>query len=129
MKFAIRCFKAGITFAMVLACDLLYCQAPGTGAVTGTVYDPAGSVVQQAHVVLKSDTTGTVRTASSNASGAFTFSLLSPGSYTVSINAPGFMQKSTTVSVIVTCPSVYVAWTPNRAAFEDIPTRARPLAW
>ena len=120
MKIAMRCFKAGITLALVLACRLLYCQAPGTGAITGTVYDPAGAVVQQSNIVLKSDSTGAIRTAASNASGAFTFALLPPGSYTVSISATGFVQKSATVNVVVAETSVVDFHLPVESASASI---------
>lgn len=120
MKIAMRCFKAGITLALVLACRLLYCQAPGTGAIAGTVYDPAGAVVQQSNIVLKSDSTGAIRTAASNASGAFTFALLPPGSYTVSISATGFVQKSATVNVVVAETSVVDFHLPVESASASI---------
>lgn len=120
MKIAFRFLKAGTTSALVLACSLLCCQAPGTGAVTGTVYDPAGSVVQRAHVVLKSESTGMIRTNASNESGVFTFALLSPGSYTVAISATGFLQRSATVNVVVAETSVIDFHLPLESASTSI---------
>ena len=79
---------------MGLFTTLIYGQAPGTGAVKGTVYDPAGSVVQNAHIVLKNDSTDSIRAGLSDNAGAFTFTLLSPGTYTVAVEAAGFGKKS-----------------------------------
>ena len=101
MRIAALCFKAGLCGALALACTVSRGQAPGTGAITGTVYDPAGSVIQQARVELKSDATGAIRSAASNGAGVFSFALLSPGSYTVSASATGFALKSATVNVVV----------------------------
>jgi len=82
---------------------LIQGQAPGTGAITGTVYDPAGRVVEHADVVLKSDSTGATRTNSSNGTGTFAFSLLSPGEYTASVKAAGFAEGSMRgINVVVT---------------------------
>lgn len=101
MRIALRYVKAGLYSALLLAPSLLICQAPGTGAVTGTVYDPAGSVIQRAHVVLKSDSTGAIRNTDSSNSGLFAFTLLPPGLYSVSVSADGFAQRSANVDVVV----------------------------
>jgi hypothetical protein len=71
----------------------LMAQSLVSGDLTGTVTDPSGAVVSGATVTLKSDTTGATRTTTTNASGAYRFSLLQPGSYTVSANASGFSKS------------------------------------
>ena len=102
MRIALRFFKAALSGALVLACSPLHSQGPGTGAVTGTVYDTTGSVIQRAHIVLKNDSTGAIRTAESSDSGVFAFELVSPGSYSVTVGADGFAEKSANVNVVVT---------------------------
>jgi hypothetical protein len=77
----------------------LMAQSLVSGDLTGTVTDPSGAVVSGATVTLKSDTTGATRTTTTNASGAYRFSLLQPGSYTVSANASGFSKSQSTTTI------------------------------
>src|SRR5665213_637827 len=76
--------------ALLLGAGTLCAQAPGTCAIMGTVHDPAGLVVANAAVSASNESTGTARSATSNSAGVFTFMLLSPGTYTVAVSAPGF---------------------------------------
>ena len=100
-------FGAAMLVPACLFCTLVCAQAPGTGAVKGSIYDPAGSTVQQAHVVLKSESTDAIRVGLSDGAGAFAFTLLSPGTYTVSVEATGFAKKSTQgIQVVVAETSV-----------------------
>jgi hypothetical protein len=88
-----------LVIALVMAPSLIG-QSLVSGDLTGTVTDPTGAVVSGATVTLKSDATGATRTATTDGSGAYRFSLIQPGSYTVSANAQGFSnaQATTTVS-------------------------------
>ena len=61
-----------------------------TGTLTGTVADSAGAVVPNAKVTMKNAASGDIRTTVSNGSGYFSVTAVQPGSYTVSIEAPGF---------------------------------------
>ncbi|WP_109486311.1 TonB-dependent receptor [Occallatibacter savannae] len=101
-----RAVSTFCTFALLSLLEYsgtpLRAQAPGTGAITGTIYDSSGSLVQQAQVALKSESTGAVRATFSNAFGVFTFSLLPPGSYAASVKAPGFSEAvAQGISVVV----------------------------
>jgi hypothetical protein len=97
-----------ILFAMIgLLAGTALAQAPGTGAIKGTVYDASGSVIQGAHIIVKSENTDATRAASTGASGEFAFSLLTPGPYVVAVEAAGFADKSANaVSVVVSETSV-----------------------
>lgn len=77
---AISLFVAGLAFA----------QAPGTGAIVGAVYDPAGSVISGAQVFVKNDATGRSRSVGTTSEGIFRAQLLAPGTYSVSVIAAGF---------------------------------------
>jgi Carboxypeptidase regulatory-like domain len=68
-------------------------QTASTGALNGTVTDPSGAVIAGATVTLTS-ATGEVRTATTDASGSFKFSLLQPGTYSVKFSAAGFKTAS-----------------------------------
>jgi hypothetical protein len=61
-----------------------------TGTLSGTVADAVGAVVPNAKVTMKNAASGDVRTTLSNGSGYFTITAVQPGSYSVTIEAPGF---------------------------------------
>ena len=72
----------GLLVMFAVMAPSLMAQSLISGDLTGTVTDPSGAVVPNATVTLKSDATGETRTATTNANGAYRFSLLGPGSYT-----------------------------------------------
>jgi outer membrane receptor protein involved in Fe transport len=59
------------------------------GAVSGTVTDANGAPVAGASVTLSSNDTGGSRTSTSTSTGAFRFSSLTPGNYTLKVTSPG----------------------------------------
>jgi len=84
-------------FSGLLACLLAFtllgsqCFAQQlTGTLTGTVADSAGAVVPNAKITMKNEASGDIRTSVSNASGYFSITAVQPGSYAVSVEAPGF---------------------------------------
>ena len=94
----------GILAVLVIAALMAPClmaQSAVSGDLTGTVTDPSGAVVSGATVTLKSDATGATRTSTSGSNGTYRFSLLSPGSYTVTVTASGFSKTTSTASVNV----------------------------
>jgi hypothetical protein len=74
-------------------------QSTISGDIVGTVDDTTGAAVPGAKVTLRSDTTGSTSTDTTSASGTYHFSLLKPGSYTVTISASGFDQLTSKVMV------------------------------
>lgn len=77
--------------AMVTAaCAGVMAQAPGTGAMAGVVRDPRGAVVAKAEVKAANESTGVTRAAETDAAGAFSMPLLTPGTYTVTVSEAGF---------------------------------------
>lgn len=88
-----------IGLGMMLGLDA-YGQLGSTGSISGTVTDAGGGVVPNANVKLTSQLNGETRTGKSNAAGVFFFGAVTPGSYTVRIDAPGFRpleQKGNTL--------------------------------
>jgi len=78
-------------------------QSAGTGALSGIVTDPSGSSIAAAQVTVTSDSSGEVRTVSTNSIGAFTVPLLLPGSYRVDVTKDGFRTATIPhVQIIVT---------------------------
>lgn len=76
-----------------------WAQSVTTGDIAGTVQDPTGAVVPNATVTLKNDSTGASSTTRTNGSGAYRFTLLQPGRYTVSVQQQGFGTINQTVQV------------------------------
>jgi hypothetical protein len=65
-------------------------RAQGIGSISGTVTDASGAVVPAAAVTATSDGTGAAATVKTNGSGSYVFPSLLPGTYTVTVSAPGF---------------------------------------
>jgi len=90
---------------IVLLAGLLSISAAGqslvSGDVTGIITDPSDAVVPNATVTLRNSGTGQTQTATTNASGAYRFSLLPPGQYTVTASASGFQNVEKPVTVAV----------------------------
>ncbi len=86
-------------------CPLLppavYAQTIVSGDVAGKVIDTSGAVVVDATVTLTDDAKGTAQVLKTGSDGAFRFSLLSPGTYSVSILAPGLVGGAPHVAVSV----------------------------
>lgn len=79
----------------------LFSQSITAGDIAGVVSDPSGAIIPQARVTATSDSTGAVRTTTSNGEGFYRFSLLTPGSYTINVNVTGFKPASRKVQVTV----------------------------
>jgi hypothetical protein len=65
-------------------------QTPGTGAISGTVFDPAHRVVASVDVTAIGQATHISRTVKTGPEGDFRIPLLPPGDYVVTLAAPGF---------------------------------------
>lgn len=63
-----------------------------TGKLAGTVTDPSGAVIAGATVSLTNVLTSQARSQTSDKSGNFTFTEILPGTYIVTISAPGFKR-------------------------------------
>jgi hypothetical protein len=90
-----RLLKTGsVLMACVLATVLLATNSAKaqltTADITGVVTDQQGGVLPGATVTLTDLGTKEARTLKSNAQGEYTFSLLRPGHYSVSVEAAGF---------------------------------------
>jgi hypothetical protein len=65
-------------------------HAQVTGTITGLVTDPAGAVLPNATVTLTNQATGVARESTTNQQGVFVFTPLNPGTYRITVEAPGF---------------------------------------
>ena len=87
--------------AMTALSDPVFAQSVTTGDVAGTVQDQSGAVVPNATVTLKNNATGVTLTTKTNNSGAYRFTLLQPGRYTITGSQQGFGTVAQTVQVAV----------------------------
>ncbi|HUO24344.1 MAG TPA: carboxypeptidase regulatory-like domain-containing protein [Candidatus Aquilonibacter sp.] len=75
-----------------------------SGAIFGRVKDTSGAFVPGASVTVESPSTGEVRTINTNSTGDFVVPNLLPGTYTISVAAPGF-KKLAARGVVLTAAS------------------------
>jgi len=75
-------------FATVILSANAFAQT--TGSVNGAVTDPNGAALAGATVTIKSVATGSERTVTSSAQGAYSASQLPPGMYKISVSHAGF---------------------------------------
>ena len=85
---------AFLFFFLVLA-RLTFAQDAATGAIHGTVLDPAGARIAQASVVAVNAATGSRYSATSDAEGRFALELLPPGDYSARAIAQGMSPQVT----------------------------------
>ena len=91
-------FLIGI-FSALLA---TWAQAPGTGAIRGTILNQNGKPVPGASIEVENQGTQGKRLAASDVSGVYSVPLLTPGNYNVRAAAPGMKDaEAKSVSVVV----------------------------
>jgi len=64
--------------------------AQSTASISGTVTDPSGAVVPNAHVVVHSLSTGADRDINTDSDGLYLIPSLQPGGYSIRVSASGF---------------------------------------
>jgi Carboxypeptidase regulatory-like domain/TonB dependent receptor-like, beta-barrel len=80
---------------LLLAAGATMAQTPGTGAIAGIVTDPQNHTVGNADVLARNDATHIVRSATTDSGGEFRIPLLAPGTWTITVHAPGFAANAT----------------------------------
>lgn len=76
-----------------------FTQSLTSGDITGVVLDPSGAVIPNASVTITNDATGTTETHTTNGEGVYRFSLLSPGTYAVSVSLQNFQKAEQRAAV------------------------------
>ncbi len=82
-------------FVLLLLAGAALAQTPGTGAISGTVEDPAHRPVTHADVLAENEATHVSRSVTTSAEGVFHVPLLEPGPYTVTVTSTGFAANTT----------------------------------
>jgi hypothetical protein len=67
-----------------------HAQTTGSGSLRGTVQDPAGAIIRDASVTLINERTKDERKTKTNDEGAYAFNAVTPGTYTLRVEAAGF---------------------------------------
>ncbi len=80
---------------LLLLCPIVSAQDTATGAIHGTVLDPAGAHIARASIVIVRSSTGERDDATSDAEGRFSFDLLPPGEYIARAFADGMSPQVT----------------------------------
>jgi hypothetical protein len=99
-----RLLLSAVFLVSVFAGARTYGQGGATGAISGLVIDTSGAAIETAEVqIIDTRTESLARKVSTNADGAFTVTLLPPGTYSVVVNKSGFAEaKSEGIEVHVT---------------------------
>src|SRR5882672_3929338 len=82
-------------FSLVILClavRILLSQAT-TATLTGTVRDPSGSVVPNAAVILRNESSGDIRRTATNSDGYYSIVAIPAGTYAISVEAAGFQRN------------------------------------
>src|SRR6478672_1914117 len=97
-----KTLKGALAYLFVIvSAGLLFGQGGGNAAILGTVTDNTGAVVANAKVEVTNKSTGIVTRTETTSSGDYTVPSLNPGTYIVSVEAPGF-QKALTTGIVLT---------------------------
>src|ERR1019366_1548125 len=81
----------GLIVLALAACLGSFAQSV-SGDLAGTIYDASGATIPNATITAKNDATGVETTTKSAATGEYHLGNLPPGTYTVTVTAPGFTK-------------------------------------
>jgi outer membrane receptor protein involved in Fe transport len=113
------CFLALVLFPLALQA-----QNP-SGSLVVTVQDSTGARVAGASISVTQDKFAISRSGKADAQGETRFESLQPGSYTVTVNAAGFAQKTAAVVVAVSSQPVLVVTLHPQSVEESVEVRDR----
>ncbi len=92
-----RCMALLLGLVFCFVPHVLRAQSIVTGAIGGVITDASGAVVAGATVTLQSRDTSDSFSTTSTATGTYNFSLLKPGSYSLTVTRDGFKQANAAV--------------------------------
>jgi hypothetical protein len=94
-----------VAICAVFSFQVLFAQSTTTGGIAGTVTDQTGAVIGGAMVTLHNLDNGSTQTETTNDTGVYQFTLLTPGNYTVQATTAGLSSDVTRVNVLIGAPS------------------------
>jgi hypothetical protein len=90
------------------------------GALLVTVQDSSGARIAGANILLRQEKFAVRRTGKADAQGEARFESLQPGTYTVTVNAGGFAEKTTAVVVAVSSQPTFVVTLKPQSMEESV---------
>jgi len=98
---AVNLILFGLLVAALIVCQMPAFAQHAAGSIAGTVADKSGAVIPGAKVTVKNEANNSTFDGQTNGSGTFSFPTILPGSYTVTVSAPG-LQTYELEHVVVT---------------------------
>jgi hypothetical protein len=95
-------------FLLMLSVGRLFAQGGATGTILGTVTDSSGAIVQNAQVIVTNVGTGQAYKTTTTSAGDYNAPSLNPGSYSLTVQAPGFSKAQTDQFVLAVDQQVRV---------------------
>ncbi len=102
IDFRLLFFALAVGVAFLTAVQPAVAQVTSSATLRGTVRDPNGAVVPNATVTLVNERTKDERKTTSNDEGLYVFTALSPGNYTLRVEAKGFKSVSQSAVAVET---------------------------
>jgi hypothetical protein len=100
--------RKNLLIIALFCCVKMFCfpfvlpaQTIVTGGFSGTITDPTGSTVPGATLALTSNTTGDIHSTVPSSTGAYVFSPLKPGDYTLTAVKDGFKTATQEITVLL----------------------------
>jgi len=84
------CRFVGLTICLVALVTVSAFGQTGSATLRGTVKDPAGAILRGATVTLTNERTKEERKTTTSDDGNYVFAAVTPGQYTLKLEAPGF---------------------------------------
>jgi Carboxypeptidase regulatory-like domain/TonB dependent receptor len=106
-KSAIKKLSCGIAATIVclnIAAGTALAQSV-LSSITGTITDPSGHVVPAATIIAHETATGVDQKTTSNEAGIYALVDLLPGTYVVTVSAPGFQDDRSTPIILISAQS------------------------
>src|SRR5947209_20542174 len=94
--------RLNLRFALFFGILLLFCPRTGAqiaGGLRGTITDPSGAPVPNAHISIKNLSTNNATALTTDARGFFSASDLPPGNYSIMASMPGFSNITASAEV------------------------------
>ena len=102
LAIAVVCFAAGLVFPRAV-----HAQTAASSTIVGTVTDPSNAIVPGATIKITNVATGVSLTTTANDSGQYTFPIVTPGTYAVTVTKTGF-ENATVNNLVVDVSKSYL---------------------
>ncbi|ADV84539.1 TonB-dependent receptor [Terriglobus saanensis] len=95
----LRTLAVGMSLLLIGTMSMSVLAQETTGAIQGTITDPAGAAVPNASVVASSPQLGTPASATTDSHGFYRLNALPPGTYVITVTGGGMKAKATNLQL------------------------------